>query len=264
MDPESTQLVSVIIPTYNRARLLGRAITSVLNQSLQVHEVLVVDDGSSDDTRRVVSEFAAADPRVKYYFQARAGAPAARNRGIGLAEGKLIAFQDSDDLWLPHFLRELAAARTTRNSVSFCSLESVSTQGTSKIVHPHLIENVNDQLIRGNCISTQCALVPAHLLRQHKFDEALPRLQDWDLWLSMIGTAKFVHHPKPLAVQFLQPDSITKGSVTLDRAVLIISKKHWRVLGRRPANFLRLLIPVTARSCWRWVSSRSLSPVRRG
>jgi glycosyltransferase involved in cell wall biosynthesis len=91
--------VSVVIPTYNRAHLLGRAIKSVLNQIGREDEIIVVDDGSTDATREVVAAF--AEPRIHYVRQAKAGAGAARNRGVSEAIGDLIAFLDSDDEWLP-------------------------------------------------------------------------------------------------------------------------------------------------------------------
>ena len=93
--------VSVVIPTYNRADLIGRTIASVLAQSLPPDEVIVVDDGSTDDTEAVVATFG---PRVRYVRQDNAGVSVARNRGAGLAGGRWIAFMDSDDLWSPRKL----------------------------------------------------------------------------------------------------------------------------------------------------------------
>lgn len=101
LDELHTPLISVIVPAYNAARFLGRAIQSILAQSLPVHEVIVIDDGSSDDTLAIAQSFG---DRVKVIAQANQGAPASRNRGIEEASGNQIAFLDSDDLWLPHKL----------------------------------------------------------------------------------------------------------------------------------------------------------------
>ena len=96
-------MVSVILPTYNRASLIARSLESVLNQSFADFEVLVVDDGSTDETASVVAEF--CDPRVNYIrLPNNAGAAAARNVGIRISKGRFLAFQDSDDEWFPENL----------------------------------------------------------------------------------------------------------------------------------------------------------------
>ncbi len=94
-------LVSVVLPTFNRAALLPDAIRSVLSQSWQDSEVIVVDDGSQDGTEAVVRQLAASDPRVRYLPQPNRGVSAARNRALACSRGAMIAFLDSDDIWLP-------------------------------------------------------------------------------------------------------------------------------------------------------------------
>ena len=102
---EKNPTVSVIIPTYNRAHLIGRAIQSVLNQTYRDFEIIVVDDGSADNTEEVVKSF--YDKRIKYIkHKKNKGAAATRNTGIKAARGKYIAFQDSDDEWLPEKLEK--------------------------------------------------------------------------------------------------------------------------------------------------------------
>ncbi len=98
MSNEITGLVSVIVPTFNRAALCKRAVESVLSQTYRNLEVIVVDDGSVDDTR---AKLAGLDERVKYLWQSNAGVSSARNRGIESAQGEFLAFLDSDDSWLP-------------------------------------------------------------------------------------------------------------------------------------------------------------------
>jgi len=105
--------VSVVIPTWNRADRLVEAIRSALEQSAPVLEVLICDDGSTDDSAERVATLAAVDPRVRWLPGARGGRPAIpRNRGIAASRGEWLAFLDSDDTWLPGKLEaQLAAAR---------------------------------------------------------------------------------------------------------------------------------------------------------
>ena len=91
-------LVSVLIPSYNRGYLIGKTIESVLAQTYRPIEIIVVDDGSTDDTRAVIAKFG---PAIRYIYQENAGLAVARNTGLVVARGEFIAFQDSDDMWLP-------------------------------------------------------------------------------------------------------------------------------------------------------------------
>jgi glycosyltransferase involved in cell wall biosynthesis len=103
----TARLISVVIPTYNRAQLLPRALGSVLAQTRSPDEVIVVDDGSTDDTARVVARYGR---RVTYIYKDNGGASAARNRGVDSAAGEFVAFLDSDDLWRPRFLEQIEHA----------------------------------------------------------------------------------------------------------------------------------------------------------
>jgi glycosyltransferase involved in cell wall biosynthesis len=119
--PDTT--VTVVIPTYNRARCVGRAIMSVLEQSAPPHEVLVIDDGSSDDTKAVVG--AITDARVRYVLKDNAGVSSARNLGVALASGQWVAFLDSDDTWRPTKLeRQLQCLELTGAEVCFTGAAS--------------------------------------------------------------------------------------------------------------------------------------------
>ena len=99
--------VSIIIPTYNRAHLIDRSIQSVLNQTYQDFELIVVDDGSTDNTEDIIRQFQEKDKRIKYIkHDKNKGGSAARNTGIKNSRGEYIAFQDSDDEWFPEKLEK--------------------------------------------------------------------------------------------------------------------------------------------------------------
>jgi glycosyltransferase involved in cell wall biosynthesis len=109
--------ISAVIPSYNRAALVGRSIRSALAQTRQPYEIVLVDDGSTDDTRAVVESFG---DRVIYLFEENRGVAAARNAGVRAASGDWIAFLDSDDVWLPDYLESMARAiETTSGAASF-------------------------------------------------------------------------------------------------------------------------------------------------
>jgi glycosyltransferase involved in cell wall biosynthesis len=122
-DARADTTVTVVIPTYNRAHCVGRAIMSVLEQSAPPHEVLVIDDGSSDDTKAVVE--AITDARVRYVLKDNAGVSSARNLGVALASGHWVAFLDSDDTWRPTKLeRQLQCLELTGAEVCFTGAAS--------------------------------------------------------------------------------------------------------------------------------------------
>ena len=122
-----TPTVSVIVPTYNRAAWIGATLHSVLTQSHQAREIIVVDDGSADDTEAVVAGFASA---VRYVRQENAGVSAARNHGARLATSEMIAFVDSDDLWSPRKLEaQLAAMRQSSAQWSVTGCDVIGLDG---------------------------------------------------------------------------------------------------------------------------------------
>src|SRR2546425_8294706 len=99
--------VSIILPTYNRARFLPQAFASICSQTFTDWELIIVDDGSTDNTRELVSELSVALPQpAQYIYQENQGPGSARNTGLEHAQGIYVAFYDSDDLWLPHHLQD--------------------------------------------------------------------------------------------------------------------------------------------------------------
>jgi glycosyltransferase involved in cell wall biosynthesis len=190
-----TPLVSVIIPTYNRAHVVPEAIESVLLQTYPHIEVIVVDDGSTDNTPECLQQFAS---RVRVITQANAGPAAARNRGIEVAKGELIAFLDSDDLWLPTKLeRQVTLLEQAGMSVPCCvcnirmqwsELEACSFDIAA--LDPHLEEgiwaNAGEVLSTRFLLFTQGVVIRREVLgRIGGFDESLWLLEDHELALRL-------------------------------------------------------------------------------
>ena len=234
-------LVSIIIPVYNRAQLLSRAIRSVLNQVFQNFEVIVVDDGSTDDIENVVKSF--NDKRIRYIrHEERRGAPAARNTGIRLARGKYIAFQDSDDEWHPEKLEK--QMRAFENAppdlgVVYTSFWRVEN-GRKNYIPPSNFKQkegyIHGILLETNFISTPTAIVKKECFEKAgMFDESLPRLQEWELWIRISKYYRFKHIDEPLVNAYLQPDSISRNMNAWIMARKLILEKHFEEISKKPA-----------------------------
>lgn len=132
----ATDLVSVVIPTYNRARSIVRAVDSALAQDHPAIEVIVVDDGSTDDTAQRMSARYAGDPRVTYVRQANGGVCTARNAGLARARGEFVAMLDSDDLWLPGKLGLQIATLRRHPELSLVFSDMAAVDPDGNVIHP--------------------------------------------------------------------------------------------------------------------------------
>lgn len=223
-------MISVIIPTYNRAGVLERAVRSVLDQQDEELEVIVVDDGSTDPTSAVLA--AIGDPRIRYEcLTERSGACAARNRGIELARGEYIAFQDSDDEWLPGKLTiQRKLLEETGADVVFCAFERYSVQGERLQVFPG--EDVEpgrvtyERLLMDNLCSTQTIMGRRACFEEIRFDPSFPRLQDWEMMLRMARRYDVRFHRDVLVRVYEQTDSISTHPERLLTALRRISELH--------------------------------------
>jgi glycosyltransferase involved in cell wall biosynthesis len=178
--------VSVVIPTYNRARMVRRAIESVLAQNYPNLEVIVVDDGSVDGTRDVV---AAMGEQVRYEWQPNAGASSARNRGWALAKGVYVAFLDSDDVYLPGKLHEQVQYMRQRPStvLVYCWFSIVDEAGRVRLGRRcRLTGNVARKLVaqcmRGPLATPTVMVCRRALAATGGFDESMRLSEDIDLW----------------------------------------------------------------------------------
>ena len=212
-------LVSVIIPTYNRADLVGRAIQSVLDQTYQNYEIIVVDDDSQDNTREVVERF--TDKRVRYiHLEKNMGAGAARNKGIKASRGKYIGFQDSDDEWLPEKLRKqiniLDSSASTVGYV-YSDMWQVDLNGGEQYwPSPTIVQGkiINEQSLdyQVRRLGIQTTLIRRECFEKvGVFDENFPRLIDLEFFLRLSKLFDSYHIKEPL-VQFQpQTDGISSN-----------------------------------------------------
>ncbi|MCR4418630.1 MAG: glycosyltransferase [Clostridia bacterium] len=232
--------VSVIIPTYNRAHLVGRAIKSVLNQTYQDFEIIVVDDASRDNTEEVVRSF--NDPRIRYLrHEHNLGGSAARNTGIRAARGEFIAFLDSDDEWLPEKLAYQLAVFSEDHDCGavYTELVWVSDDGPARRVGTRAPEgNILKQLLGSNVVGTTSSVVIRRecLERVGLFDETLPSCQDWDLWIRIARLYRFRKVSIPLVRYYWHRAQISTDEAAVVRghaAILAKYGREIRLLGRK-------------------------------
>ncbi len=182
--------VSVIIPTYNRAHTLARALDSVLAQTQPANEIIVIDDGSTDGTKQLLADHY---PQVKCITQSQQGVSASRNRGIKQAQSKWIALLDSDDSWHTNKLeQQWLALKAEPNPL--CHTDEIwirqSKRVNPKVKHTKSSENLFERSLELCLISPSSALMLRSLFDNvGYFDENLPACEDYDLWLRI--TAKY-------------------------------------------------------------------------
>ncbi|MEW6347591.1 MAG: glycosyltransferase [Thermodesulfobacteriota bacterium] len=217
---ERPVLVSVVIPTYNRAHLLMRAVESVRRQTFRDFELIVVDDGSSDGTSELL-EGLSAD--VQSFRHPNRGVAAARNLGIEHSHGELIAFLDSDDEWLPEKLAMQVARYDGANPDFFCHTNEIWLRNgkelSQKKIHRKQGGRFFERALERCLISPSSAMMSRALLdRFGRFDETLPAAEDYDLWLRVTAYCEVQFIPRPLVIKHGgHPDQLSRTVPSIDR-----------------------------------------------
>ncbi len=197
-----TPAVSVIVSTYNYGHYLAEALTSVLHQTFADFELIVIDDGSTDNTAAVVKPFL-ADPRVHYYRIEHAGQSTAKNVGLRRARAPLVAFLDADDLWLPHKLdRQVALYQADPSlGVAYSRRLLIDEQGRELVFREPKLHRgmVLEAMFRDNFVCFSSAMVRRSVFDAAGFfDETLPLAIDYDLWLRVAPRYRFDYVDEPL------------------------------------------------------------------
>ena len=217
---------SLIIPTFNHARVLGAAIDSALAQTLGAVDVIVVDDGSTDDTPAVLARYAG---RVRVLRQPNRGLSSARNAGLAAARGTFVAFLDADDVMAP---TKLAAQlevldRSPAIGWTYCDvlMETVATGATTRASERFgygaraLDGWLFPELIHGNFIPAIAPLVRRTALEAAGgFDERLTALEDWDMWLRLSLLAEARYTPAVLVTYRIRAGGMSEDRVRMDKS----------------------------------------------
>src|SRR5438128_8412119 len=233
--------VSAIIPTYNRADLLARALDSVIAQDHRPLEAIVIDDGSTDHTPRLIEAYRhkLREQRINFIFQRQQNgrAPKARNVGMQLATGPLLAFLDSDDLWLPQFcstlIRLLEKFPTT--GLAFCGIHVIDNHDriwktremgirgrTEGLLHRPF-----ERILRYMPMQTSGVMVRRSVINDiGDFDLDLPVVEDWDLWYRIAKKYDFAYSSRCLACNRCHPDNLPKYDMTALTSSVRLNTKH--------------------------------------
>ena len=191
-------LISIVMPTYNRARMIEGAIKSVLAQTHTKWELIVANDGSTDDTKNVVGAYL-SDSRIRYLELDHAGVSAARNAGLKAAAGSIVAYLDSDNVWQPHFLRTMLAFMLSQNlDAAYSSIEAVDEVGSAAKFYRGDVF-IWSACLRASYIDLNCFVHRRDLAinreKTELFDTQLLRLVDWDFILRVTANARVAHAP---------------------------------------------------------------------
>src|SRR5690606_29453304 len=211
------------------APLLERAVATVLDQTLTDIELLIIDDGSTDETPTLLANLAEREPRLRVVRRGEGttlGAARARNEGIAAARGRFVAFLDDDTEWSADKLERQVTELDRLGAefgVAYTPMELRHPDGrTVRIASAdaHARQPL-DVLLRRNFIGTPAVLVRTALLRQTGgFDPALPALQDWDLWLRLAQHTRFAYVPDALTVSRVVPGITTDAKAQVVAAEL--------------------------------------------
>lgn len=212
--------VSIIIPTFNRCTLLRRALNSIAIQTFPHYEIIVIDDGSTDDTAKMINRFF---PNVKYYYQTNSGVSSSRNKGLSLARGDWIAFLDSDDQWLPEKLEKQITQFKLNPSYKICHTHEQWIRDGVKVNQMNKHKKFGGWIFP-HCLPL-CAMSPSSIIIHQSvfskvgvFDTSLPACEDYDLWLRICSKYPVLFIEEPLLLKYGgHPDQLSKKHWGMDR-----------------------------------------------
>lgn len=211
MKTTKSPFFSIIIPTFNRDKFISKAIDNVLNQTFDNWELIIIDDGSTDNTRTIVSNY--SDARINYFYQKNQERSAARNHGIKVSKGEWVCFLDSDDIYLPNhlevFFKKIEINSSARMMVNQIEIfKSSNCKIHPKLNHeaPNLIEEVAQKFI---LINTVC--IHQNILKENRFNEKYSIWEDTHLWLRVLSKYELQQNLVVTSRQYIHDEtSVTK------------------------------------------------------
>lgn len=227
------ELVSVVIPVYNRIDTIEKAVESVRRQTCKNVEIIIIDDGSTDGTYNILKKLEKTENSIRIFTQEHKGANAARNLGIEKSKGEFIAFQDSDDEWLPDKLeKQIRYMEEKHFDVCYCPFYLYSSNEEQIFPRDYQDKQKYEQeLIKilrcCNVVSTQTLVIRRNIISEVGiFDEDMPRYQDYEYVIRIIQKKKIGYISKPLVKVFRTKNSISNDDKKLKNAEIKLLVKH--------------------------------------
>lgn len=246
-EPEPSPLVSVIIPTFNRANCLTRAIDSVLFQTFSGYELIVVDDGSTDETSDLLSSYGR---RLRIIHQSNQGVSAARNTGINSAKGEFIALLDSDDAWREDKIAQQMAFFKAHPQAMLCQTEEIwirnGTRVNPKKRHQKFSGMIFEKTLPLCLVSPSAVMIRRSIFNEiGLFDETLPACEDYDLWLRITWKYPVFLIDKPLIYKYGGHDDQLSRLPELDKYRILALVKILRQNCLSPSQQMAALATLT-------------------
>ncbi|ATH06695.1 hypothetical protein BIY24_01695 [Halobacteriovorax marinus] len=222
---------SIIMPAYNAEKYIKESIQSVVSQDFISWELLVIDDGSFDKTKDVVTSFD-FDNRIKYFYQENSGVARARNLGIEKSRGEYVAFLDSDDLWVSSKLSRVYLELVDKPTVGllysnyYCFTDD-RNEKVEAVHYPYFNDSMYESLIVLDYIATLTAVVRRTVLIELKgFDESFFGTEDWDLWIRVAEVSEVFFLDERLGFYRIHSGGISKNIERQIRQELAVIEKH--------------------------------------
>jgi glycosyltransferase involved in cell wall biosynthesis len=237
----SSPLISVIVPAYNSAKTVLETVHSVLNQSLQDLELIVIDDGSTDDTLSVLDSV--TDPRLKVFSFENAGTPTSRNRGIERALGEFLSFIDADDLWAPDKLEKQLQALQGQPEAGVAYSWTLIMDAAGKKFYPGNCEvyegDVHAHLLLSNFIASGSNILVRREAAESigGFDPSLGSHEDWDYYLRLAQKWPFAVVGEPQIFYRKSSTSLCSNFEAMEKYIFIVHRKMFKDI---PAHLMKL------------------------
>ena len=238
---QKNRMISVILPVYNGEKTIREAVESVLDQTCADFELIVINDGSTDSTIKILTEI--EDPRLKVYSFPNSGLATSRNRGKSIAMGEYIAFIDADDLWMPGKLQAQLGSlhQNPEAAVSYCWVNYIDNDGN--FVCPDNRVNINGNVYQTILIENFIHSGSTIMARRKAiesiggFDESLPAVEDWDLYIRLAANYPFVCVPEPHVLYRLTPGALSTNVILMENSFLKVVN---RAFDHAPKSFVHL------------------------